>query len=69
MDKMFEPGVEYYASFGDINHTTSFDKQDHKIGPVIEGKIGHVNYSSGVLFGLSDSAHDTTAKLNLEYEF
>jgi len=28
-----------------------------------------VRYDTGVLFGLSGAAQDTTAKLNLEYEF
>lgn len=67
--RMFQPGIEYYANFGDLNHTAAFNDQDHKIGPVVEGKIGNVNYNTGVLFGLSEGAQDTTVKLNLEYEF
>ena len=69
LDKMFEPGIEYYADFGDSRNYPSYSEQDHKVGPVIEGKIGKVNYSTGVLFGISDMAQDTTYKLNLEYEF
>ncbi len=68
-DKAFEPGIEYYADFGNTKDSLSYSEQDHKIGPVIQGQIGRVKYDTGVLFGVSAAAPDTTAKLNLEYEF
>lgn len=68
-DKAFEPGLEYYADFGNTKDNFSYSEQEHKIGPVIQGQIGKVKYDTGVLFGVSAAAPDTTAKLNLEYEF
>lgn len=69
LDKKFQPGVEYYADVGKLSSMGSFDEQEHLVGPVAEGKIGPVRYDTGVLFGISDAAADTTLKLNLEYEF
>lgn len=69
LDQKFEPGIEYYADLGNLKNMTGFQSQSHQIGPVIQGKIGHVKYDTGFLFGVSDEAPDTTAKLNVEYEF
>jgi hypothetical protein len=69
LDKMFEPGIEYYADFGNIDQNSSFNEQDHKIRPVVEGRFNNISYNTGVLFGISDPSQDTTIKLNLEYEF
>lgn len=69
MDEKFEPGIEYYGEFGNTKQSLSFNDQSHAVGPVIEGKLGKVKYDTGVLFGVSDSAPDTTAKFNIEYEF
>jgi hypothetical protein len=68
-DQKFEPGIEYYGDFGTFHDKLSFNDQSHQIGPVAQGKIDHVKYDTGVLFGLSDAAPDATVKLNLEYEF
>ncbi|MBU6234545.1 MAG: hypothetical protein KGQ41_01760 [Alphaproteobacteria bacterium] len=69
LDEKFEPGLEYHADFGQSSDNLSFNEQDHKFGPVVKGKIASVKYDTGILFGVSDAAADTTAKLNLEYEF
>lgn len=69
MDKAFEPGLEYYADMGKLSDLPGFDEQDHRFGPVIDGKIGKVRYNTGALVGLSQAAPDATVKLNLEYEF
>jgi hypothetical protein len=69
LDQKFEPGIEYYADLGNLKDSQSFNTQNHQIGPVIQGKIGHVKYDTGLLFGVSSEAPDTTAKFNLEYEF
>jgi len=65
----FQPGFEYYADYGNTNTSTSFSDQEHLFGPAIYGKLGHIKYDTGILFGISDAAQDATAKLNLEYEF
>ena len=69
LDPKFEPGIEYYGEFGNTKESLSFNEQSHAVGPVIQGKLGKVKYDTGVLFGVSDSAPDTTAKFNIEYEF
>ncbi len=67
---MFNPGVEYYGEFGEITHTSDYDSQKHRLGPVIYGKLGQgVKYETGVLFGISKEAEDYAVKVNLEYEF
>jgi hypothetical protein len=64
------PGIEYYAEFGEIKHTGDFDSQDHRFGPVIFGSFyPGLKYDLGWLFGLSDSSVDNTLKFNIEYEF
>lgn len=68
-DQKFEPGLEYYGDFGNFSDKLSFNEQEHSFGPGVQGKIGKVKYDTGLLFGVSDAAPDTFAKLNLEYEF
>ena len=65
----FEPGVEYYSDIGALNRDDDFNRQDSVVGPVVQGHFGEVTYDAGVLFGVSQSAHDVTIKLNLEYGF
>ena len=69
VNDMFEPGFEYYSDIGALNRDDDFNRQDSVIGPVVQGHFGEVNYDAGVLFGISQSAHDVTIKLNLEYGF
>lgn len=65
----FEPGVEYHADFGSLEHGEDFEEQKHQVGPVVYGKIGPVKYDAGVLFGVSDAAADVELKWIVEYEF
>jgi hypothetical protein len=74
VSKALEVGVEIYGETGEIGHATPSDQQDHRLGPVISGELGHTGkgkweYELGYLFGVSDAAPDGTIKLNLEYEF
>jgi hypothetical protein len=64
-----EPGFEYYSDFGKLADLDKARRQDNVIGPVLQGKLGSISYDTGVLFGVSDEAHDVTYKLNLEYDF
>jgi len=65
----FEPGIELHSNFGGIGEGEGFDEQDHRIGPVVYGKIGHFKYDVGYLVGISDHAPDRTVKAILEYEW
>ncbi|MDE2029129.1 MAG: hypothetical protein KGI97_01045 [Alphaproteobacteria bacterium] len=67
-DKL-EPGFEYYSDLGRLNRDYEFNRQDSSIGPVLEGHIGDMTYDTGVLLGVSNTAHDVTVKFNLEYGF
>jgi len=65
----FEPGIEWYSGFGEIEHTGNWSAQEHLAGPVAHGKLGGgFKYEAGYLFGLSRGAPDGSAKLILEYE-
>jgi high-affinity iron transporter len=65
----FEPGFEIHSEFGELGESSSFDEQEHQIGPVFYGKIGPVKYDVGYLFGVSDAAPDGSIKALLEYEW
>lgn len=65
----FEPGIELHSNFGGIGEGEGFDEQDHRIGPVVYGKIGHFKYDVGYLIGVSDDAPDGTVKAILKYEW
>ena len=69
VNDMFEPGIEYYSDLGKLNREDGFNRQDSVAGPVIQGHFGEVTYDAGVLFGVTQSAHDMTVKFNLEYGF
>lgn len=69
VNDMFEPGIEYYSDLGRLNRDDDFNRHDRVAGPVAQGHFGDIGYDTGVLFGLSHSAHDVTFKLNLEYGF
>jgi hypothetical protein len=64
-----QPGFEYYSDIGKLNHIEEFSDQDNVAGPVLKGKWGEVGFDAGLLEGLPKSAHETTLKLNLEFEF
>ncbi|MCB1651110.1 MAG: hypothetical protein KDI46_03570 [Alphaproteobacteria bacterium] len=64
----FEPGFEIHSNFGSLSDGSDFDAEDHRIGPVVYGKLGAVKYDVGYLFGASDGAPDGTLKAILEYE-
>ena len=69
VNDMFEPAIEYYSNIGKLNRDNDFNRQDNVLGPVIQGHFGEISYDTGVLFGVSKSAHDVTIKLNMEYSF
>lgn len=64
----FEPGVEYHADLGSLEHSENFNQQQHQVGPAIYGKLGNVKYDVGVLFGVSDAAPQVEFKWITEYE-
>jgi len=69
LDAKYQPGIEYYADFGELKESEPFSQQKHLVGPVLSGKISNVKYSVGVLAGISDAAPDAALKWNFELEF
>lgn len=65
----FEPGIEIHSGFGDISESEDFNNQDHRIGPVVYGRLGAFKYDVGYLFGVSEDAPDGTFKAIMEYEW
>ena len=70
----FEFGVQAFGELGKWSHWDSSDKQNHRIGPAIFGKIPTrtkeaIRYDFAWLLGASKAAPDSTVRLQLEYEF
>jgi high-affinity iron transporter len=66
----FEPGIEWQSDFGVIRNGSSFNQQEHAVGPAVYGSIvGHVNYQVAYLIGVSREAPDGVLRGNLEYEW
>ena len=70
----FEFGVQAFGELGKWNHWNSSDKQNHRIGPAIFGKVptaekAAIRYDLAWLIGASRVAPDSTIRLQLEYEF
>ena len=68
LSQVFQPGFEWHSDFGEIGQTVSYQDQKHQIGPVFYGKLGHVKYDVGYLFGASDAAPKGEIKWIVEYE-
>jgi len=63
-------GVESFSALGRSNVLGSFKDQNHRIGPVVTGKLGdNTSYLAGVLFGVSDNARDVDFRLWLTKKF
>ncbi len=65
----FEPGIEIHSEFGELGSGVSYEDQKHLVGPTAYGKLGHLGYDVGVLFGATQASPDATLKAILEYEW
>ena len=69
LSQHFQPGIEYWADFGEVNKGLTYNQQTHELGPVLYGHITpHVKYDVGYLFGISHAAPMGEFKWILEYE-
>lgn len=75
LDPHFEPAIQAFGEFGNVDKFNTVDNQSHKVGPVLIGSFslgnlpGKIGYDVGYLFGVTDGAEDGTVKALLEYEF
>lgn len=69
LSEYFQPGVEYWIDFGQINKHLPYNEQTHQVGPAFYGRITpHIKYDVGYLFGISRAAPQGELKWVLEYE-
>lgn len=62
-------GVESFHDFGAMGESfPGFEQQSHQLGPVVAGDMNRLGleWSAGVLFGLSDGSDDVDFMLRLE---
>ncbi|MCY7386905.1 MAG: hypothetical protein LH481_02390 [Burkholderiales bacterium] len=69
-----EFGVQAFGELGKWNHWDAREKQNHRLGPALLGKIPMgrreaIQYDLAWLVGASKAAPDSTLRLQLEYEF
>jgi len=69
----FNPAIEAYGSFGNLDDLGINDSQTHQLGPVARGtfRLGPKSalvYEAGYLFGLTDASPDGSFKWLIEYE-
>ena len=69
-----EWGLQGFGEMGNWKDWDSRDKQNHRLGPAVFGKIALGNhqalrYNAAWLFGASSAAPDHTFRLQAEYEF
>ncbi len=69
----FEPGIEMYGEFGELDDFGSLGDHGHEAGPAAFGRVplgrGALKYEFAWLIGLTDDAAAQTARFLLEYEF
>jgi len=69
LSEHFQPGIEYWIDFGQINEHLPYNQQSHQIGPAFYGHLTpHIKYDVGYFFGISRAAPQGELKWMLEYE-
>lgn len=64
-----QPGFEIQSDFGQGKNFNSFGRQEHYVGPALYGMIvPHLKYEAAYLFGISNEASQSAARMQLEYE-
>jgi hypothetical protein len=65
----FAPGFEVQSNFGKASEANNFKNQEHYAGPAAYGNIArNMKYEAAYLFGVSNAAANSAARLLVEYE-
>jgi hypothetical protein len=69
LDPRLAPGFEIQSDFGRADEASTFNEQQHYVGPAAYGEIiPHLKYEVAYLFGVSTAASKSAVRLLLEYE-
>lgn len=70
VSRSFTPSVEYYGSWGPVNHFAPVASQVHQILPGGDLRLGeHLTWSFGVGVGLTSTTSGLVLKSHVQYEF
>jgi high-affinity iron transporter len=70
----FEPGIEVHGELGSVGQYGSLGGHRHQMGPSARGRMRlgphrALRYEAAWVFGLTSASPDSTARVQLEYEF
>lgn len=70
---VMEPGFQVYGEPGPVGRFSNWNTQDERAGPQLFGKFfnlgpGTLEWSGGLLFGMTSAVPRTTVRWQLEYE-
>jgi FTR1 family protein len=70
----FEPGVEFFGGLGEWGRFGSLAANRHQAGPAVRGRLRlagrqALRYEAAWVFGVTRASPDSTARLQLEYDF
>lgn len=75
--KLFQPGFEWHAAYGDIGDLELNEDQEHFVGPVVKSKFASWESEDGTphelsllfghMFNASNTGPDATSRLKFEY--
>jgi hypothetical protein len=71
---LFAPGLEVYGEPGRVGRLPAFDRQDHRVGPGLTGRLqvegfGEIGYDVAYVFGLTPATPKETVVWRLELAF